>query len=166
MANLSLTRVNKKLNHARFLLDASSDCSASPIQIEAVLESVAFHLICAYRHYLRELIEAYGLKGGPSCRTEVDVIKIFEESKKYPAEALELLELKKEPFSWLCQLENYYESLWGPTLLKQPSNTVNAIALVDLDAQTHREIGLETAKCWVGEFVALVQRQRETSAEF
>lgn len=171
MANLSLTRVNQKLAQARVLLSDVVDEALIPIHRSAIMEAVAFHLVSAYQHYLRELTETYGLKHAIGVRTELDLIKAFEAATKHPAEADELLALRSDTNSWLAQLQSYYDSLWQ--LPKQATSQADAgsndnlINMVNLDTVVDQQpVSLESIKRWHGEFVALVVRQRETSAEF
>lgn len=167
MANISLTRVNQKLSQARYLLRSASEESLTPIATNSLLEAVAFHLVCAYQHYLREIAETYGLKNAIGLRTEADLIKAFESAKKYPAEAGELAGLRAEPGSWLSQLQRYYDSLWQMPVIASQSSEDNLISLVDVDSlQNQPPVTLALAAHWHKAFVALVQRQRDTSAEF
>ena len=171
MANLSLTRVNQKLAQAKILILDVDEESLTPIHRNSIMESVAFHLVSAYQHYLRELTETYGLKHAIGIRTELDLIKAFEAATKHPAEAHELAALRGDTNSWLAQLQIYYDSLWQ--LPKQSNSQADAesndnlINMVNLDTIVDQQpVSLETIKRWHGEFVALVVRQRETSAEF
>ncbi len=171
MANLSLTRVNQKLAQARVLLSNVVDESLTPIHRSSIMEAVAFHLVSAYQHYLRELTETYGLKNAIGIRTELDLIKAFEAATKHPAEADELSALRSDTNSWLAQLHIFYDSLWQ--LPKQANSQADAesndnlINIVNLDVVVDQQtVSLETIKRWHSEFFALVARQRETSAEF
>lgn len=164
MANLSLTRVNQKLMQAKSLLQVVDEGSLTPVHLNAVLEGAAFHLICAYQHYLRELAETYGLKNVLSVRTEAELVNAFEAASKYPAEAEELVALRKDGSSWLAQLQGYYDSLWRQPVVNGTRDTDNLINLVDVDFAI--EVNLALILCWQGDFTALVMRQRETSAEF
>lgn len=164
MANLSLTRVNQKLMQAKSLLQHADESSVAPVHLNAVLEGAAFHLICAYQHYLRELAETYGLKNILSLRTEAELVSAFEAASKYPAEAEELVALRKDGSSWLAQLQVYYDSLWRQPVVNDVRDAENLIGLVDIDSAV--EVNLALINAWQGDFTALVMRQRETSAEF
>ena len=169
MANLSLTRVNQKLAQARLLIVGVDEESLAAVHRNSLMEAAAFHLICAYQHYLRELAEAYGLKPVIDVRTEVDLATAFEAAKKHPAEADELLVLRNDSHSWLFRLQGYYESLWhAPKPSNSQSNDQsndNLISSVNLDVIADL-ISMENLREWHSDFVALVMRQRETSAEF
>ncbi len=166
MANLSLTRVNQKLMQAKSLLQTVDEGTVTPVHLNAVLEGAAFHLICAYQHYLREIAETYGLKNIITLRSELDLINAFEAAKKYPAEAHELNDLRKDSSLWLSQLHNYYDSLWRVPVIADIQETANLISLVDADKTPLVEVNLDVIQGWQGDFTALVLRQRETSAEF
>lgn len=166
MANLSLTRVNQKLMQAKLLVQGVDEESLSPVHRNALLEGAAFHLICAYQHYLREIAETYGLKNIIALRSEADLINAFEAAKKYPAEAQELNDLRKEPGSWLTQLQTYYDSLWRIPVIADVQQSENLISLVNTDDAAYPNVDLSVILGWQGDFTALVLRQRETSAEF
>ena len=166
MANLSLTRVNQKLMQAKQLLQVVDVNSLTPIHLNALLEGAAFHLMCAYQHYLREIAETYGLKNVVSLRSEDDLIGAFEAAEKYPAEAEELLALRKDAKSWLLQLQGYYDSLWRLPVVNEKRDSDNLISLVNMDSVDLIEVDLGVIQGWQRDFTALVLRQRETSAEF
>ena len=164
MANLSLTRVNQKLAQAKLLISGVDEKALKPIHLNSLLEAAAFHLICAYQHYIREIAEIYGLKHAIGLQNEVDLIKAFEAAKKHPAEAEELAALRLSASSWLVQLQTYYDSLWQLPKLANPQSD-DLISLVDVD-KVVMPVTIESVRHWHSEFVALVLRQRETSAEF
>lgn len=166
MANLSLTRVNQKLTQAKLLLQCVDEESLSPVHLNSLMEGVSFHLVCAYQHYLREVAETYGLKNIIALRNESDLVAAFESAKKYPAEAQELNDLRKDPTSWLSQLHSYYDSLWRPPIAVDSQANESLINLVDIDAADIRVVDVGLIQGWQREFTALVLRQRETSAEF
>lgn len=166
MANLSLTRVNQKLMQAKHLLQVVDVNSIAPVHLNALLEGATFHLICAYQHYLREIAETYGLKNLVVLRSEDDLIGAFEAAKKYPAEAEELVTLRKDAKSWLVQLQNYYDSLWRLPVANEKRDSDNLINLVNMDSANPVEVDLGVIQGWQRDFTALVLRQRETSAEF
>jgi hypothetical protein len=164
MANLSLTRVNQKLMQAKQLLQVADVDSLTPVHLNALLEGAAFHLMCAYHHYLREIAETYGLKNIVMLRSEDDLIAAFEAAKKYPAEAEELVTLRKDASSWLVQLQAYYDLLWRLPVVKETHDDNNLINLIAMDSAD--KVDLSVIQAWLREFTALVLRQRETSAEF
>lgn len=174
MANISLTRVNQKLAQARVLLSGVDEEQLTPIQQNSLKEAAAFHLICAYQHYLREIAEGYGLKNAAAIRSEADLTEAFYAAKKQPVETDELLLLRANAQSWLARLHNYYDSLWSQPLLSTvAAPTVddeggdNLITAVNLDSRAPVVIvDIALILSWHADFVALARRQRETSAEF
>ena len=166
MANLSLTRVNQKLMQAKQLLQVVDVNSLTPVHLNALLEGAAFHLMCSYQHYLREIAETYGLKNVVVLRSEDDLIGAFEAAKKYPAEAEELVALRKDVKSWLVQLQSYYDSLWRLPVVNENRDADNLINLVNVDSVDLIDVDLGGVQGWQRDFTSLVLRQRETSAEF
>jgi hypothetical protein len=164
MANLSLTRVNQKLMQTKQLLQVVDLDSLTPVHLNSLLEGAAFHLMCAYHHYLREIAETYGLKNIVMLRSEDDLIAAFEVANKYPAEAEELVALRRDASSWLVQLQAYYDLLWRLPVVKETHDDNNLINLIAMDSAD--KVDLSVIQAWLREFTALVLRQRETSAEF
>lgn len=172
MANISLTRVNQKLSQARVLLEAAVS-ELTPVHQNSLKEAVSFHLVCAYRHYLREIAETYGLKYSATIATESDLQEAFYQAKKHPVEAEELIALRANENSWLRQLHSYYDFLWSvpvPAVVTaevEQEGASDIIKLVNVDpTPASMEVNIPLLASWHGEFVALVRRQRETSAEF
>lgn len=173
MANISLTRVNQKLAQVRALLDGVAADPLSPVHHNSLKEAAAFHLVCAYQHYLREIAETYWLKHSGSIRTEADLSAAFHSAKKHPVEAEELLALRQNSNSWVAQMHSYYESLWAVPVsisavvsVEQQEDSL-MIQAVNIDpGLAICEVDIPLILSWQRDFVALVQRQRETSAEF
>ena len=163
MANLSLTRVNQKIAQARQLLEGLDEDLLRPIQRASITEAGAFHLVCAYQHYLREIAETYGLKGASSIADESHLFAAFASAHKHPAEAEELALLKSDTSSWLAQLHGYYQSLWCQPKPAKNQADENFINLVEVEIEA---VTITTLRQWLDELVHLVKRQRETSAEF
>jgi hypothetical protein len=169
MPNLSLTRVNQKLAQAKALFDDIDKTALTSIRLNSRKEAAAFHLICAYYHYLHEIAETYWLKNSTGIQTEADLIAAFLIAKKHPAEAEELVGLRKDENSWLGQLHAYYESLWSVPAIA-PNHTQSdesLVKIVNLDSSFDLiQVDLTLIASWHENFTALVMRQRETSAEF
>ena len=169
MANLSLTRVNQKLAQARVLLENGNDSTLALLHNNSLKEAIAFHLVCAYRHYLREIAETYWLKGIAAIHSEADLMNALDVAKKQPAEAGELISLRKDVSSWLSQLHLYYESLWLVPVSADNKYEFrnNLIDTVNLEPNFNTaSVTLELLVLWHQSFLVLVARQRETSAEF
>lgn len=171
MANLSLTRVNQKLNQARVLIQYLENADLTEVERDSYCEASAFHLTCAYRHYLKELAETYHLKSVSGFASEEELINAFVAAKKYPVEASELLSLRDQKGSWLWQLQEHYNSLWVPPRLVSTAeidheHNSNLINLVEIGAEGLPVFDPSKLNQWLGEFIGLVQRHRQTSAEF
>ncbi|MES2824744.1 MAG: DUF6586 family protein [Pseudomonadota bacterium] len=169
MPNLSLTCVNQKLAYAKSLLQGMDESTLTPVCLNSLKEAAAFHLMCAYHHYLREIAETYWLKNSASIKTEADLIAAFQAAKKHPTEAEELITLRKEVNSWLTQLHTYYESLWSvPTVaVNDKQNDELLIKIVNLESSFNlMQVDSTLIASWCESFIALVLRQRATSAEF
>ena len=169
MSRLSLTRVNQKLAQAKALFDNADVAALTAIHLNSLKEATTFHLICAYQHYLHEIAETYWIKNSASIRNEADLIAAFQAAKKHPVEAEELSALRKEESFWLGQLHTYYESLWlVPTvILKDTQDDEFLIKAFNLESNFDvAQVDLTLIFSWYESFVALIVRQRETSAEF
>ena len=168
MTNRSLIRVNQKLAQALILLRGAEAENLSIIHINSILEGAAFHLVCAYQHYLRELTEVYGVKQILEVGDESALVKALQSAARHPAEAHELLELRIDQRSWLAQLYAYYNSLWKVPIIDEPHDDDHSlIQVVNLDAvEEMPQVTASVIAGWHTAFVELVRRQRETSAEF
>ena len=164
MANLSLTRVNQKLAQAKLAIQAAGSEQLTQIHINSQMEAAAFHLMCAYQHYLREIAETYGLKQTLGLRTEADLANAFIAAAKQPAEAEELSSLARNSQSWLAQLQRYYDSLWAVPVPITHQAEDALIPLINLEPV--EQVSPESISSWHKAFVELAMRQRETSAEF
>lgn len=169
MSSSSLSRVNQKLAYCRAMVrlsraDDHGGRADRRLQRQALLDAGAFHLLCAYRHYLRELAETYRLPDSASVLTEQDLITGLERLGRNPAEALELQALHADSDSWLAALQQAYNACWerGET----PSG--ERIEVVDLGSPggPAGAVTGERLEHWLSAFEQLVERQRETSAEY
>lgn len=169
MAGTSLTRVNQKVAYCRALLkqlvnDGEPGNANERLRQQALLDAAAFHLLCAYRHYLRELAENYAVPDVTRISTERDLLAALERFGKNPSEARELLSLRQDPDSWLHALQEAYDACWAAS----GAAPVARIEVLDLEAPegapgkiTHPRMAQ-----WFEAFNQLVERQRETSAEY
>ncbi len=174
MVNKSLALVNQKLAYARAtktLLDTLSlPANASQrLQQQALLDAGAFHLMCAYRHYLRELGENYALPRVTHIDSEEALRKAFVAQGKSPAELQELQQLCDRGDTWLSRLKTAYRDCWQ--LADNPpaaSASDGKIQILDLDAPEVSGGPVNRTKLaeWYGALTELIDRQRETSAEY
>ncbi len=168
----SISLVNQKLAYARSLM-AAVDVLGEPgnarqrLDAQALLDATAFHLLCAYRHYLRELAEGYMVPAVASINSEDDLLSALAALGKTPNEATELKNLSRDSNSWLAQLQGCYQACWQ--LPGEPSPaSVGRIALVDLDKPVASDPVITAGRLreWYTEFNQLIARQRESSVEY
>lgn len=171
MSQTSLAMVNQKLAYSRAtmaLLDGLSDATnaSQRLQHQALLDAGAFHLLCAYSHYLRELGENYALPNVLRIMTEDDLQQALAKQGKEPAEIRELQQLRHHSDSWLAELNASYQACWT---LSEPVSTAleGRIAVMNLDAPAvARPVTRERLRHWYSELTELIARQRETSSEY
>ncbi|WP_347329598.1 DUF6586 family protein [Marinimicrobium locisalis] len=168
MAASSLSQVNQKLAYCRALMklvraEPASKRADDRLRRQALLDAGAFHLLCAYRHYLRELAENYAVPETSGIYTEQDLIQALERLGKTPSEPRELQTLSENTDSWLVALQTAYEAFWLP-----PRDSAQRIEVIDLDAPQNagRQVSRQSLEAWYQAFNALIERQRETSAEY
>lgn len=166
----SLTQVNQKLAYARALFkqcwrEADSQSVNRRLTSQALLDGAVFHLLCAYRHYLRELAETYAVPEAGQILTEADLVEALENLGKNPAEARELLALRWDSDSWLTGLQTAYNACWETP---EPEANRHRIKVLDLEAPEGRpgQVTTERLQRWLEAFEELTERQRETSAEY
>ncbi|WP_027330923.1 DUF6586 family protein [Marinimicrobium agarilyticum] len=169
MAASSLTLVNQKLAYCRALMKLVQSESVPKraddrLRRQALLDAGAFHLLCAYRHYLRELAEHHTVADTSRILTEQDLLQALDRLGKTSFEARELQALSEDAQSWLSGLHNAYHSFWQPPV----AESLQRIEVVDLDspAGAARQVSRENLEAWYRAFNDLVERQRETSAEY
>lgn len=169
MAAPSLTLVNQKIAYCRALLkllvrEREPANANERLRQQALLEGAMFHLLCAHRHYLRELAENYSVPDAAQIATEQDLLDALERFGKNPSEARELLNLRVDRNSWVSALQEAYDGCWAA----MGAPAVARIQVVDLDAPdgVPGKVTLDRLNQWFRAFNELVERQRETSAEY
>jgi hypothetical protein len=164
MSRKSLSLVNQKLTHARLLLAQLKH--AEGVLANALAESVVGQLACAYRHYLRELAEAYQVRVPGGIVSEADLTSALLALNKQPTEAQELVDLRARPDSWVSELQLAYEQLWRtPAQSVPPRESAGLIPLVPMDTEP-LALSVERLSLWYESFIDMIQRHRETSAEW
>lgn len=169
MSASSLSLVNQKLAYCRAMMklvqsEPVPKRADDRLRRQALLDAGAFHLLCAYRHYLRELAENHAVPDTSGILSEQDLLQALDRQGKTSFEARELQALSDDAESWLAGLRNSYQSFWQPPSGSSPQR----IDVVDLDspAGTARQVSRESLEAWYRAFNDLVERQRETSAEY
>ncbi|MDQ2075578.1 DUF6586 family protein [Marinimicrobium sp. ABcell2] len=171
MSATSLGMVNQKLAYARAVLaqlDGLPEGSASErLQRQALLDAGAFHLMCAYSHYLRELGENYALTQVAGIHNESDLHKALMAQGKSPAEVRELQELRRQPASWLTQLHASYAACWQFPEKPTAHQDAARIQAVDLEAvAAPLPVTAERLQTAYRALNELIVRQRESTTEW
>lgn len=173
MANKSLAMVNQKLAYARATMRLLETLAvpanvSQRLQQQALLDAGAFHLMCAYSHYLRELGENYALPKVAHIDSEEDLRAAFAAQGKSPAELQELLQLCERDDSWLSRLKADYQGCWQLADESQAPAGEGRIQVVDLDTPRSGGEAVSRARLveWYQALTDLIARQRETSAEY
>ncbi len=168
-----LSLVNQKFGFATAALSLSDDFSDSnqQFQRQALYEASLLHLYTAFHFYLRELAENNGVKNLEAISSLKQLYSSLHELGRCPSEVVELQELEAQEGSWLRDFLQYHLQIF-----KSPSKKVekkafgaeNFIELVDLSLieSAHKALNSELLINWIGEFKALVLRQRQTGAEY
>lgn len=143
-------RVNEKLYFTKLALNAAEQ--ADRATQSALLEAAVFHLFCAYRCYLQEVV-------GNTSTPFVSASDLAQSLPSHSADFQELLILERQS-SWLSQLLAAYQTTVA--LLPKVTPVAAELAVIDISAQ------LDYASCrnWLQQFQQLLQRQREHAQEW
>jgi hypothetical protein len=176
MAVLHFPLVNQKLAYAKALLaqlvSLDSAQRGSKLLAQALTEGAMFHLVLAYRFYLRELAESMRLKNLTDLESVNQLSERMAAQDRYSSEVEELLGLANDSGSWLARLLGAYERLSkSPTPIVEPKAFVQSelgIPLIDITAELPAAELMDLARMQelASLFTALIQRQRETTAEY
>lgn len=169
------SRVNQRLLQAKFLLQQAQVQSQellSPIQIEALINSVLWHLQSSLQFYIRELAGYSKLKNAWQLNSFAELSKLLTLEGKSSQSLDEILALQNESGSWLNRLQTALNDL-SQSEAPQPEAKAfivdekvesNQIPLVDLSDDN--ELHLDDLGNIIREWARLIQRQRLVLAEF
>lgn len=179
MSITSLALVNQKLAYARSLLALApvidtTTGSAKRLESRALIDGAVGHLVCACRHYLYEIAERNRLKMHSPILTETDLVTRLIAAGSAPTDAAEIVDLRVDKSSWFSRLHHYYEGRWyekhwqAPPAPQEKAAATDAmlINVVTLDGDSDNEPNAADVNAWYDAFVVLIQRQRETGAEY
>lgn len=173
MAITHISLVNQKLAYSKATLGLLTSMSEpSRLQQQALIDACVFHLVSGYRFYLRELGENYRVKNLASINNTQQLLNALTAIDKVPSEATELAALEAETASWLGQLLGYFDALHqSPTIVKEAkafmSDTlIQAVDVTDAQAEASPPPNANELAAALDHFRQLIQRQRETSAEY
>lgn len=171
----SSSAVNQKLAFSQSLLSFASTIDSGlggseRLQHRALIDAAISHLACAHRHYLRELLEGCGVTPAQSMESEESIQEELTSRGKNSVEIEELLQLRDSRSSWLTRLLGCYTEQWSVPLSVpkiQPVENPSLIKVTEIrDEPESSGASLDDVKMWHQLFRELVQRQRETTAEY
>ncbi|MFT7301042.1 MAG: hypothetical protein ACI89Z_001510 [Porticoccus sp.] len=165
--NAYLSAVNQKLYFSKLLLgQIQSELSCNAQLKEALCQSVLHQLVCAYRHYLREIATTYQFKSPESIFVIEHLSSCLASINKHPGEAQEIANLEANPDSWLYQLMYVYKQ--SLDLPRPEGKTVESspIAVMQVDQQVDCiSLGYEQLIIWYKNFQEMVDRHRSLMIE-
>ncbi len=174
MAITHISLVNQKLAYVKALeaLLVADEHGLSRLQQQALIDACVFHLVSAYRFYLRELGENYRVKNLALINNIEQLIIALNAIDKSPSEAAEIAMLEAEAESWLASLLSYYDLLQqSPVAVKEakafPSDgLIQVVDLTETPSTSASPLTTHHITAALNSFRHLIQRQRETSAEY
>jgi hypothetical protein len=165
------SRVNQRLLQSRFLLQQARNLSQeflSPLQYDALINSVLMHMQLALVFYWRELGSYSRLKNAYQIQSLQDLQSELSKQNLHSQIIEELIDLQSAPGSWLRRLQLAINQL---TLSESPQPEAkafvtddNQIPLVQIDED--QSLSLDDLEKMIQEFMLLTQRQRVVLAEF
>lgn len=169
------SRVNQRLLQAKFLLQQAQIQSQellSPIQIEALINSVLWHLQSCLQFYVRELASYSKLKNAWQLESFVELSALLKTEGKSSQALDEILDLQSSRASWLYRLQTALHELSqsespqpeAKAFVVEPAGDLNQIPLVNIEEDD--ELHFEDLANIIRELTQLIQRQRLVLAEF
>ena len=168
MAQELYTRTNQKLFFAGLALESmakAADSQALNAQglLQAERESALFHLYGALLGLCHEIAGFYRLPQASAARAELLFSDEVLQSVAIP-EMAELLELARQPETWLARLLAAYADLFRPPVAKK-TVTQPLIQAVNLDEPEPAELSREELEAWRQNLKSLVRRFRDALSE-
>ncbi|MGE7993962.1 DUF6586 family protein [Pseudomonas sp. NPDC089554] len=172
MAQELYTRTNQKLFFAGLALESMAKAEQSRAMnaqglIQAERESALFHLYGALLGLCHEIAGFYRLPQAGAARAELllndDVLKTVA-----IPEMAEMLELARQPQTWLAQLIEAYTDLFRPPVAKKVAKsdvTQPLIQAVNLDEVEQLSLSREELESWRNNLKGLVRRFRDALSE-
>ena len=165
------SRVNQRLLQSRFLLQQAHKLSqdfVSPLQHDALINSVLMHLHLALMFYWRELGSYSRLKNAFQIQSLQDLKNELIAQNLHSQVVEELIDLQAARSSWLCRLQAAIDDL---TLSESPQKEAKAFVLDDnqipvVMIEDVELLSLDDLEKIIQEFMLLTQRQRVVLAEF
>ena len=172
MAQELYTRTNQKIYFAGLALEALGKTQESRAMnaqalVQAERESALFHLYGALLGLCHEIAGFYRLPQAGASRVELLLTPEVLEAVAIP-EMAELIELARQPETWLAQLISAYANLFRPPVAaKKPKTDVTQplIQAVSLDEPEVEPLSREALELWRQNLKSLTVRFREGLSE-
>ncbi|ATR84058.1 PasA protein [Pseudomonas sp. FFUP_PS_473] len=172
MAQELYTRTNQKIYFAGLALEALGKAQESRAMnaqalVQAERESALFHLYGALLGLCHEIAGFYRLPQAGASRVELLLTPEVLEAVAIP-EMAELIELARQPETWLAQLISAYANLFRPPVAaKKPKTDVTQplIQAVSLDEPEVEPLSREALELWRQNLKSLTVRFREGLSE-
>ncbi len=168
MASIA-SRTMQKLYSAKLLLQHfdqvdQQDEFVRPAYISAHSDAVVFHLRGALQAFLYEIAETARLPQG-EWETAADLQAAAEAQGRVIPHLNRILELEKDSFSWLSQLNRRYRACWLPEL-NQTENVVDASAPQLIPLASDSVSDQQQLQSWLEGLQAFINDLRQTMQEF
>jgi len=144
--------VNQKLYFARLTLDQATHPDSDEATHTALLQASVFHLMTAYRCYLREIAAHYRF----SIEADTAAAALTQLSDRVVPELSELAALERDD-GWLARLERAYRAISAPLPVAAAQ-----IPLVNLA----ESITADVCREWLETLQNVVQEQRGQAQEW
>lgn len=172
MANELYTRTNQKIYFAGLSLEALGRAQEgrainSQALLQAERESALFHLYGALLGLCHEIAGFYRLPQANSARAEDLLTQEVLDAVAIP-EMAELIELARQPETWLARLLASYRDLFLPPSAPKKAKgdvTQPLIVAVNLDDEPEAELTREELESWRQQLKSLAIRFREGLSE-
>lgn len=172
MAQELYTRTNQKLFFAGLALESMASATTSKAMnaqglIQAERESALFHLYGALLGLCHEIAGFYRLPQASAPRPELLFSDEVLQSIAIP-EMAEMLELARNPETWLARLLSAYADLFRPPVVKKAAKTdvtQPLIQAISLDEPAVVPLSREELESWRNELKGLVRRFRNALSE-
>lgn len=169
------SRVNQRLLQAKFLLQQAQIQSQellSPIQIEALINSVLWHLQSCLQFYVRELATYSKLKNAWKLDSFAELSAALKDEEKSSQALDEILNLQSSRASWLYRLQDALRNLnqsvspepEAKAFIVEPTLDTNQIPLLNIVEDD--ELHFDDLTNIIRDLTQLIQRQRLVLAEF
>lgn len=172
MSNPWQSQVNQKLYFSQLLV--TDACAQSGAAAQALLEGALWHLVTAYRFYLREIAQQQ--------RHNLDALDARDArrqlaEKGFVCQELDYLAQLEVANEWPARLLRECRKITGEEIVRkdiarketarteiessQIRNSPNSLAVTDITEM----VDIETCQNWLGQFQQLVATQRDSAQE-